>query len=181
MLAWAARASDRLLELDDDDERVGRLTAQEDQLTAEVADARRARSAGRAGRRAAGWAALVGDELTHLAMPHAALRSAVQRDDAAASSSSWPTADGASRSVDGRRRGRAAAAPACRRAGPAAGQGASGGELSRVMLALEVVLAGADPVPTFVFDEVDAGVGGRAAVEIGRRLARLARTARCWS
>ncbi len=45
------------------------------------------------------------------------------------------------------------------------------------MLALEVVLAGADPVPTFVFDEVDAGVGGRAAVEIGRRLARLARSA----
>jgi DNA repair protein RecN (Recombination protein N) len=43
------------------------------------------------------------------------------------------------------------------------------------MLGLEVVLAGADPVPTFVFDEVDAGVGGRAAVEIGRRLARLAR------
>jgi DNA repair protein RecN (Recombination protein N) len=42
------------------------------------------------------------------------------------------------------------------------------------MLALEVVLAGADPVPTMVFDEVDAGVGGRAAVEIGRRLARLA-------
>lgn len=53
---------------------------------------------------------------------------------------------------------------------------ASGGELSRVMLALEVVLAGADPVPTFVFDEVDAGVGGAAAIEIGRRLARLART-----
>ena len=42
------------------------------------------------------------------------------------------------------------------------------------MLALEVALAGADPVPTMVFDEVDAGVGGRAAVEIGRRLARLA-------
>ncbi len=53
-------------------------------------------------------------------------------------------------------------------------KGASGGELSRVMLALEVALAGADPVPTMVFDEVDAGVGGRAAVEIGRRLARLA-------
>jgi DNA repair protein RecN (Recombination protein N) len=53
-------------------------------------------------------------------------------------------------------------------------RGASGGELSRVMLALEVALAGADPVPTMVFDEVDAGVGGRAAVEIGRRLARLA-------
>jgi DNA repair protein RecN (Recombination protein N) len=56
-------------------------------------------------------------------------------------------------------------------------KGASGGELSRVMLAIEVVFAGADPVPTFVFDEVDAGVGGKAAVEIGRRLARLARQA----
>ena len=44
------------------------------------------------------------------------------------------------------------------------------------MLALEVVIAGVDPVPTFVFDEVDAGVGGAAAIEIGRRLARLART-----
>ncbi|WPF67127.1 MULTISPECIES: DNA repair protein RecN [unclassified Corynebacterium] len=51
---------------------------------------------------------------------------------------------------------------------------ASGGELSRVMLALEVVLAGVSPGTTLVFDEVDAGVGGRAAMEIGRRLARLA-------
>lgn len=56
-------------------------------------------------------------------------------------------------------------------------KGASGGELSRVMLAIEVVIAGADPVPTFVFDEVDAGVGGAAAIEIGRRLARLAERA----
>jgi DNA repair protein RecN (Recombination protein N) len=54
-------------------------------------------------------------------------------------------------------------------------KGASGGELSRVMLAIEVVFAGADPVPVMVFDEVDAGVGGQAAGEIGRRLARLAR------
>ena len=45
------------------------------------------------------------------------------------------------------------------------------------MLALEVALAGTSPVPTFVFDEVDAGVGGEAAVEVGRRLAQLARTA----
>lgn len=56
-------------------------------------------------------------------------------------------------------------------------KGASGGELSRVMLAIEVVLAGSDPVPTFVFDEVDAGVGGASATEIGRRLAKLAETA----
>jgi DNA repair protein RecN (Recombination protein N) len=54
-------------------------------------------------------------------------------------------------------------------------RGASGGELSRVMLAIEVVFAGVGGPPTLVFDEVDAGVGGRAAVEIGRRLARLAR------
>src|SRR5690625_420605 len=55
------------------------------------------------------------------------------------------------------------------------GKGASGGELSRIMLALEVVLADTDPVPTFIFDEIDAGVGGEAAVQIGKRLARLAR------
>lgn len=59
------------------------------------------------------------------------------------------------------------------------GTGASGGELSRVMLALEVALArehaaGDEPLPAFVFDEVDAGVGGRAAIEVGRRLAELA-------
>ena len=52
-------------------------------------------------------------------------------------------------------------------------QAASGGELSRVMLAVQVVLAGADPVPTMVFDEVDAGVGGAAAIEVGRRLQGL--------
>lgn len=61
----------------------------------------------------------------------------------------------------------------------AIGSGASGGELSRIMLAMEVVRAtgSADaPLPTMVFDEIDAGVGGKAAVEIGRRLSRLART-----
>jgi DNA repair protein RecN (Recombination protein N) len=54
---------------------------------------------------------------------------------------------------------------------------ASGGELSRVMLALEVVIAEAEPIGTYIFDEVDAGVGGKAAVEIGRRLAKLSKTA----
>ena len=57
------------------------------------------------------------------------------------------------------------------------GRGASGGELSRVMLAIEVVIAGNDPVPTFIFDEVDAGVGGASAIEVGRRLAQLSKTA----
>ncbi len=54
------------------------------------------------------------------------------------------------------------------------GQGASGGELSRIMLALEVILGEHDRAETFVFDEVDAGIGGRTANEVGARLARLA-------
>ncbi|MEN9970473.1 MAG: repair protein RecN [Actinomycetota bacterium] len=57
------------------------------------------------------------------------------------------------------------------------GKGASGGEISRIMLAIEVVLAKTQPVPTFIFDEVDAGVGGAAAIEVGKRLAILARQA----
>ena len=56
-------------------------------------------------------------------------------------------------------------------------RGASGGELSRLMLALDVVLADRTTVPTLVFDEVDAGIGGKAAVEVGRRLSRLAQHA----
>lgn len=56
-------------------------------------------------------------------------------------------------------------------------KGASGGELSRVMLAIEVVLASNSSVGTFIFDEVDAGVGGKAAIEVGRQLAELAKKA----
>jgi DNA repair protein RecN (Recombination protein N) len=51
---------------------------------------------------------------------------------------------------------------------------ASGGELARFMLALKVVLVRADPVPTLIFDEVDAGIGGAVAAAVGERLARLA-------
>lgn len=54
---------------------------------------------------------------------------------------------------------------------------ASGGELSRIMLALEVVIADTQNVGTYIFDEVDAGVGGKAAIEIGKRLATLAKKA----
>lgn len=57
------------------------------------------------------------------------------------------------------------------------GKGASGGELSRIMLAIEVVLARSELAPTFIFDEVDAGVGGAAATEVGKRLAMLAKNA----
>jgi DNA repair protein RecN (Recombination protein N) len=177
VLAWAARASDRLLELDDDDLLVDRLGADAQRLTAEVADlaGRLSRSRAEAGGR---LGQLVSAELTHLAMPHATLEVALaQRDD---DEGVQVELTGGSRRVALSSTGADdvelmlrphAGAPAC----PVA-CGASGGELSRVMLALEVVLAGADPVPTFVFDEVDAGVGGKAAVEVGRRLARLARS-----
>lgn len=57
------------------------------------------------------------------------------------------------------------------------GKGASGGELSRIMLAIEVVLARNEQALTFIFDEVDAGVGGAAAIEVGKRLAQLAKVA----
>jgi DNA repair protein RecN (Recombination protein N) len=59
----------------------------------------------------------------------------------------------------------------------AIGKGASGGEMSRIMLALEVVIAKSQPVGTYIFDEVDAGVGGKAAIEVGRRLHLLAQSA----
>lgn len=57
----------------------------------------------------------------------------------------------------------------------ALGKGASGGEMSRIMLGLEVVIAKSHPVGTYIFDEVDAGVGGKAAIEVGKRLHALAK------
>ncbi len=59
----------------------------------------------------------------------------------------------------------------------ALGKGASGGEMSRIMLALEVVIAKTHPVGTYIFDEVDAGVGGKAAIEVGKRLHLLSKSA----
>jgi DNA repair protein RecN (Recombination protein N) len=162
VLAWAAQAGRRLLTLDGADDRITGLAAEEEQLAATVREL-----AGRLTqlRRDAAdrFAAEVTAELTDLAMPHARLSVAITE----AAELGPHGAD----EVDIR----LAAHPGA----PSLplGKGASGGELSRVMLAIEVVFAGADPVPTFVFDEVDAGVGGRAATEVGRRLARLARLA----
>jgi DNA repair protein RecN (Recombination protein N) len=162
VLAWAAQASRRLLELDGDDDRITGLAAEEEQLAASVREL-----AGRLTqlRREAAdrFAKEVTAELTDLAMPHGRLTVAITE-----SAGFGP--HGADE-VDIR----LAAHPGA--PSLTLGKGASGGELSRVMLAIEVVFAGADPVPTFVFDEVDAGVAGRAATEIGRRLARLARLA----
>ncbi len=162
VLAWAEGAAQRLAELDTDDERIGelrteyeRLTGELEQLAAELTAARTA-AAQRFGEE-------VTTELAALAMPHARVSIEVR-----------PGEQFGPHGVD-EVEVRLAAHPG---APPLPlHKGASGGELSRVMLAIEVVFAGADPVPTFVFDEVDAGVGGKAAVEVGRRLARLARVA----
>lgn len=153
-----ATGSARLVELDDDGDRVERLTAQRDAAARELDAAADALTAAR--REAAErLGAAVTEELHALALPDARLTvdvadaapAAHGRDDVSILLAPHPGAD--PRPVS---------------------RGASGGELSRVMLAIEVVIAGVDPVPTFVFDEVDAGIGGAAAIEVGRRLARLA-------
>lgn len=162
VLAWASASSTRLLDLDGTDERIESLKADRERLGAEVTAAAAALSAART--EAAGrLSTQVTDELALLAMPDARLQIAVTPSERFTSSG----ADDIELLL---------AANVGSGARPL-NKGASGGELSRVMLALEVALAGTSPVPTFVFDEVDAGVGGAAAVEVGRRLAQLARTA----
>ena len=162
VLAWAKQAAARLAELDGDDDRVSELAAETGRLAAEVAELARQLTALRK-EAAQRFAAEVTTELAALAMPHAQITVPVMAQDEFGPHGADEVEI------------RLAAHPGAP-ALPLA-KGASGGELSRVMLAIEVVFAGADPVPTFVFDEVDAGVGGKAAVEIGRRLAQLARLA----
>ncbi|SDG70990.1 DNA repair protein RecN (Recombination protein N) [Sinosporangium album] len=161
VLEWGRAAAARLTELDGDDDRVGELHQELADLHALLGE-RAARLTEIRTAAAERFGRAVTEELAALAMPHA--RVVVQLN---AAPDFGP--HGADETEI-----RLAAHPSA----PALplGKGASGGELSRVMLAIEVVFAGADPVPTFVFDEVDAGVGGKAAVEIGRRLAKLART-----
>ncbi len=165
VLAWAQDAGLRLLELDDDSGRIEALRARRRQLDDEVGGL--AAEIGAARREAATrLAAAVTAELAGLAMAGARLEVVVEPADE-------PGAHGADR-VE------MLLVPHAGAPARPLGKGASGGELSRVMLALEVSLATAggrrEETPgTFVFDEVDAGVGGKAAVEVGRRLATLAR------
>ncbi|GAA4995611.1 DNA repair protein RecN [Yinghuangia aomiensis] len=174
VLAWAERSALRLAELDGDDDRVGELAEERDALRAELAEL--AGEVSQARKAAADrFADAVTSELGALAMPHARVTVAV---------TGVEDPDGLA--VDGRLLAYGPSgvdevelllAPHPGAPPRPLNKGASGGELSRVMLAVEVVFAGADPVPTFVFDEVDQGVGGKAAVEVGRRLAMLARNA----
>ena len=161
VLAWAEDAEQRLSALDVSDDALAALGAERDAARAEVDDLARQVSAGRVAA-AEGFAAEVGRELAGLAMSSARVSFAIDN---------HPDEPGPEGTDE------VALLLAAHPGAPArpVHRGASGGELSRVMLAIEVVFAGADPVPVMVFDEVDAGVGGSAAGEIGRRLARLAR------
>lgn len=182
VLTWAQSSSQRLLDLDGTDERVDQLGVVRQRLRAELADLGGALSAARTAA-ADRLSAQVTAELSQLAMPDARLTITVGQHVASAA----PDDDTGGPLRVGERWLRFSstgldevefllAANTGSELRPLA-KGASGGELSRVMLALEVSLADTSPVPTFVFDEVDAGVGGRAAIEVGRRLAVLARSA----
>lgn len=160
VLEWAEESRARLDTLVDDPQRQETLETELVQLrkvlgeqAEELTNLRRAA--------AQKLADAVSEELTALAMPNASLVVEV--------------AEAEKFSVHGRDTVTFMLAPHRTSVPRPLGKGASGGELSRVMLALEVVLAEVDPVPTFIFDEVDSGVGGKAAIEIGRRLAMLAR------
>jgi DNA repair protein RecN (Recombination protein N) len=174
VLEWAEASAARLSELDDTDDRITRLRERREELRERLAAAAAALSQARTSTAGRLSSALTG-ELDQLAMPDAVLEVAVRQ---------TPADDGLAVAGALVRFGSSGvdevefllAANTGSEPRPLA-KGASGGELSRVMLALEVALAGTSPVPTFVFDEVDSGVGGKAAVEVGRRLAALASSA----
>lgn len=171
VLEWADDARERVAALDLDDAQLTDLAADVDAAArtaverAGLLSERRAAAAVRLG-------AAVEAELGELALPHARLVVEV------ASPAEPGPDDLAAEGFDTVEFAFTANAGTALR--PLA-KGASGGELSRVMLALEVVLVDTRRVPTLVFDEVDAGIGGKAAVEVGRRLARLAEHAQVFA
>jgi DNA repair protein RecN (Recombination protein N) len=176
VIAWADRARSRLAELDTSDEMLEELDRELARLADEVAalatEVSKSRQAA-----AERFAADVTSELAGLAMPNARIQvvvlpKPVDRGEPALAIGGVECGVGPDGADDVELR------LVAHQGAPALPlqKGASGGELSRVMLAIEVVFAGSGGPPTLVFDEVDAGVGGQAAVEIGRRLARLARS-----
>ncbi|WP_049575649.1 DNA repair protein RecN [Streptomyces sp. SBT349] len=178
VLAWAERSEARLADLDNDDDRIDGLTAERDGLRDRLTAL--AHTLGEARREAAKrFADAVTEELTQLAMVHARIQVDVRHTEAAPGDEDAVELDGRTVAVGPHGADEVELLLAPHPGAPARpiAKGASGGELSRVMLAVEVVFAGAAPVPTYLFDEVDAGVGGKAAVEVGRRLAKLADSA----
>lgn len=178
VLEWGRQSAARLDALMNADDTVAELTAALERLREELGGAAGKLSAAR-GTAADGLAEQVTGELGHLAMGKAAVEVTVTTRKA---DDGLPV-PGAGASLRYGRHGTddveilLAANPGSPARSVA--KAASGGELSRVMLALEVVTGGSGTtdVPTFVFDEVDAGVGGRAALDIGARLAALAQHA----
>ena len=177
VLLWAREARDRLAQLDVSEEALAGLRRHVDELAVELASAAAELSKART-QAAKRLAKEVTGELSGLAMADAEFTITVSTmpatadDPAALTLASGTQAHAGGDGVDLVEFGFAAhrgmtVLPLSK--------SASGGELSRVMLALEVVLAASTTGTTMVFDEIDAGVGGRAAVQIGRRLARLAR------
>jgi len=163
VLRWRAESAQQIAAVDHSEERIAELAAREDELARQASAAAVELSKERS-TAADALAQAVQVELAALAMPEAQLHIDV----VSASDSGSLTEHG----------GDAVQMSLIPHAGAAArpiGKGASGGELSRLALAFEVALAGGAPVPTMVFDEVDAGVGGAVAVEVGRRLARLSK------
>src|SRR5690606_31153690 len=170
VLAWAQEARDRLSGLDVSAEALDKLAAEVDAEAAATAEAATALSAAR--HKVAGkLAKAVSKELAGLAMGRAVLD--VHIADRAATASDTAPLQVGDRLLHAGESGidevEFRLAPHSDAPARPLARSASGGELSRVMLALEVVLAGSERGATMVYDEVDAGVGGRAAVEIGRR------------
>ncbi len=182
VLSWAAESRQRLAALDVSEEALAGLSRQVDELSNQLAVCAVELSKKRR-KAATGLAKAVTAELAGLAMADADFTVAVAmlpaRDDDSAPLR-LPSGEWAHAGVDGVDAVEFGfTAHRCAQDADAVlplNKSASGGELSRVMLALEVVLAASAEGTTMVFDEIDAGVGGRAAVQIGRRLARLART-----
>ena len=159
MLGWAKEAATRLGELEAGDDRIEDLAVRVAELDEELA--KLAATLTNARQTAAdGFASEIVAELVPLALPHARLLFVVS-----AAELGPYGADAVELKFS--------ANPGSEPQGLA--KVASGGELSRIRLAMEVVLATGEASRTLVFDEVDAGVGGRVATEIGRRLAQLAR------
>lgn len=172
VLAWAQQASVRLLELDGTGDSVAALTEQDAQLAGELGVLAAQLTAARCAA-ATRFGDAVTAELIELAMPHAVVTAVVSSRE---SDTGLAVGDRClAATPDGVDDVELLLVPHPGAPARPLHKGASGGELSRVMLAVEVVFAGSDPLPLMVFDEVDAGVGGKAAVEVGRRLARLAR------
>ncbi len=175
LLAWADHGALRLLGLDTSEDALSALAAERDAAQAQAAAAAAALSIGRC-TAAQLISTAIARELAGLGMPRAAVQVEVRPRPVTAGQPVL-TIEGADRGAGADGTDDVELLLAAHQGAPLQSlrRGASGGELSRVMLAVEVVFAAADPVALMVFDEVDAGVGGRAAVEVGRRLARLAR------